>query len=83
MHFKDGFIHFDRRILSFGAILSDCFHHFIIVEKIESFAENSEKGAIWFCSYIHENRVPYQSLGVQNKPLGWATKMGGKRVGQA
>ena len=48
VHFKVGFIHFDRRTLSLGAILSDLFDHYLIGEKIEIFAKNSEKGGLGF-----------------------------------
>ena len=47
MHFKIGFIHFDRRTLSLGTILINRFDHILIGEKIELFTKNSEKG--WFC----------------------------------
>ena len=44
MPFKVGFILFDRRTLSLGAILSDRSYHILIGEKIEISAKNFEKG---------------------------------------
>ena len=57
VYFKLGFMHFDRRTLSLGTILSDRFDHILIGEKIELFTKNSEKG--WFVLVIfHGNRFP-------------------------
>ena len=41
VHFKVGFIHFDRRTLNLGAIFSNRFDHILMGEKIEILAEKS------------------------------------------
>jgi hypothetical protein len=44
VYFKVAFIHFFRRTLRFGAILSDHFDHILIGEKIDIFVENCKMG---------------------------------------
>ena len=79
MCFKVDFINFFRRTFCFGAILSNRFGHILIGEKIDIFNENCEKGPILYQSYLYDNRVSDQSLGVQNVPLGQAKKKGGNK----
>ena len=57
MHFKIGFIHFDRRTLSFAAILRNQFDHILISEKIVFFRWKFWADTILFLSYVHEHSV--------------------------
>ena len=61
MHFKVGYIHFDCRSLSFGAIASFIFWS---VKKLH-FWLKSWKLAMLFLTYLHENRVSHKTLGIQ------------------
>ena len=63
VHFKVGFIHFDRRTLSLGAILSHRSDHILIGEKIEIFAKNSEKGRVCSGQISMKSESPIKVLG--------------------
>jgi len=63
VYFKVDFINFFRRSLRFGAILSDCFDHILISEKIDIFDENCENGQFCFSHISMKTESPIKVWG--------------------
>ena len=84
LQFKVGFNHFDRRTLSFGAILSDRFDHILIGEKIDILMKIMKKGRLCFCHISMKTESPIKVLGSKmylwGRPRRWVWKKAKKII---